>query len=102
MADEAVVKEDKKAPAETAGTAAPTGRKPKKKKSRPTNCVQSNKRIRRKDWYYRNGKYFANKKAFKLYVTQEAEKALKAKEAQEAAAAAAEKAPAAEPPPASA
>lgn len=63
-----------------------------KKKSRPTNCVQSNKRIRRKDWYYRNGKYFANKKCFKLYMAQEAEKALKVKEAQTAA----------EPPPASA
>ncbi len=89
MADEAAVKQEKAAPAETA---APGGRKPKKKKSRPTNCVQSNKRIRRKDWYYRNGKYFANKKAFKLYAVQEAEKALKAKEAQTAA----------EPPPASA
>ncbi len=64
-----------------------SGRAPKKKKSWPTNCVQSNKRIRRKDWYYRNGKYFANKKSFKLYVTQEAEKALKAKEAAAQAAA---------------
>lgn len=58
-----------------------SGRKPKKKKSRPTNCAQSNKRIRRKDWYYRNGKYFANKKCFKLYEVQEAEKARKAAEA---------------------
>ena len=55
-----------------------TGRAPKKKKSRPTNCLQSNKRIRRKDWYYRDGKYFANKKSFKLYVAQELEKAKKA------------------------
>ena len=54
------------------------GRPPKKKKSRPTNCTQSNKRIRRKDWYYRNGKYFANKQAFKLYQAQEAEKSKKA------------------------
>ncbi len=53
------------------------GRKPKKKKSRPTNCLQSNKRIRRKDWYYRDGRYFANKQCFKLYL---AEKAKKAKE----------------------
>ena len=68
---------------------AAAGRKPKKKKSRPTNCIQSNKRIRRKDWYYRNGKYFANKKAFKLYVVQETDKASKAKEAQAQAAAAA-------------
>ncbi len=61
------------------------GRAPKKKKSQPTNCVQSNKRIRRKDWYYRDGKYFANKKCFKLFAVQEAEKAAKAQEAAAAA-----------------
>ena len=71
-----VVKEDKSKAAENAETKA--GRPPKKKKSRPTNCTQSNKRIRRKDWYYRNGKYFANKQAFKLYQVQEAEKSKKA------------------------
>ena len=86
MADPAIKDEKVKteAPSETA-----IGRKPKKKKSRPTNCAQSNKRIRRKDWYYRNGKFFANKKAFKLFVSQEAEKALKAKEAEVLAKAAA-------------
>ncbi len=57
-----------------------SGRPPKKKKSRPTNCAQSNKRIRRKDWYYRDGKYYANKQCFKLYRTQEAEKAKKTRE----------------------
>ena len=57
-------------------TNAPSAEKSvKKKKLRPTNCAQSNKRIRRKDWYYRNGKYFANKKSFKIYQAQEAEKA---------------------------
>ena len=56
-------------------------KKQKKKKSRPTNCLQSNKRIRRKDWYYRDGKYFANKKCYKLYTAQEAEKTKKAEEA---------------------
>ncbi len=66
----------------------------KKKKSRPTNCAQSNKRIRRKDWYFRDGKYFANKQCFKLFAAQEAEKAVKAADAAKAAAAAA--APAAE------
>ena len=69
------------------------GRPPKKKKSRPTNCLQSNKRIRRKDWYYRDGKYFANKKSFKLYQAQEAEKAKKAQEAAAAAAQAAKPEP---------
>ena len=60
-------------------TEEPAGNKKlKKKKLRPTNCVQSNKRIHRKDWYYRNGKYFANKKCFKLYQAQEVEKAKKA------------------------
>ena len=88
MAEEAA-KEEKKAP--EGAPAETTGRKPKKKKSRPTNCTQSNKRIRRKDWYYRNGKYFANKKCFKLFVAQEAEKAKKAKEAAAAAPAAEQK-----------
>ena len=55
----------------------------KKKKSRPTNCAQSNKRIRRKNWYYRNGKYFANKQCFKLYTAEQADK----KKKEEAAAA---------------
>lgn len=73
------VKEDKVKVPEIAKIKAE--RPPKKKRSRPTNCAQSNKRIRRKDWYYRNGKYFANKQAFKLYLTQEAEKSQKAKEA---------------------
>ena len=59
-----------------------------KKKLRPTNCAQSNKRIRRKDWYYRDGKYFANKQAYKLFTAAEAEKAQKAKEAKAAEAAA--------------
>ena len=68
MADQAVKDEKTKAEAPVEAT----GRKPKKKKSMPTNCAQSNKRIHRKDWYYRNGKFFANKKAFTLYVAQEA------------------------------
>ena len=82
--------EETKQPAKAAEAgAAPEGKKPKKKKSRPTNCAQSNKRIRRKDWYYRDGKYFANKQCFKLNVQQELEKANKAKEAAAQAAAAA-------------
>ena len=82
-----MAEEVKKAP-ETAG-------KVKKKKLRPTNCVQSNKRIRRKDWYYRDGKYFANKKNFKLFVAQEAKK--KVDEAAKAKTAAATAASAGEP-----
>ena len=80
-----------------AAPAAEAPAKLKKKKTRPTNCAQSNKRIRRKDWYFRDGKYFANKQCFKLFAAAEAEKALKAAEAAEAAkAAAAAPAPAAE------
>ena len=80
--------EEKKETAKKAEPAAePETKKLKKKKSRPTNCVQSNKRIRRKDWYYRDGKYFANKQCFKLYAASELEKANKAKEAAQAAAA---------------
>jgi hypothetical protein len=67
-------------------SAAGETKKLKKKKSRPSNCAQSNKRIRRKDWYYRDGKYFANKQCFKLFAEQAAEKAGKAKEAAKAAA----------------
>ena len=62
--------------------------KVKKKKLRPTNCAQTNKRIRRKDWYYRGGKYFTNKQAYRLFVAAETEKKAKAKQAAEAAVAA--------------
>lgn len=73
------------------------GKKPRKKSLWPTNCAQSNKRIRRKDWYYRDGKYFANKQCYKLYVEQEAAKKAKAEaEAKAKAAEAAPQAPAAE------
>lgn len=82
---EAVKEENTKTPG--AEPEAKKGRAPKKKKSKPTNCAQSNKRIRRKDWYYRDGKYYANKQCYKLYQTQEAEKAKKAREASAPAAA---------------
>ncbi len=93
--------------AESTKTSAPAAdavvEKVKKKKLRPTNCAQSNKRIRRKDWYYRNGKYFANKQCFELFAVQEAKKRKEeeakaaeaaAKAAQDAAAAASENKPA--------
>lgn len=85
MAEQAVKQEVKPPAAGAEGQPAPE--KIKKKKLRPTNCAQSNKRIRRKDWYFRDGKYFANKQCFKLWMKQEAEKAKKA--ADEAAAKAA-------------
>lgn len=87
-----MAEETQKPAAKESGTAAATAapEKLKKKKLRPTNCAQSNKRIRRKDWYYRNGKYFANKQCFKLH--DEAEKAKKVKEAAPAAGTTEEKA----------
>lgn len=81
------------AEAEKKAAAEQPAEKVKKKKLRPTNCVQSNKRIRRKDWYFRDGNYFASKAAYKLWAAaQKAEKAKKAAEKQAAAAPAEEKA----------
>ena len=37
-------------------------KKPKDGKTKPTNCVQCNVRIRRKTWYYRYGQYFCGQK----------------------------------------
>jgi hypothetical protein len=54
--------------------------KVRKKNLRPTNCAQSNKRIRRKDWYYRNGKYFASKQCYQLFAAEEVKKKAKADE----------------------
>jgi hypothetical protein len=66
------------APAAKTDAAQATEKAPKKKKLRPTNCAQSNKRIRRKDWYYRDGVYFANKKNHKLWAAKKAEEKAKA------------------------
>ena len=45
-----MAEETKEAVKKTEAGAEPAAKKLKKKKSRPTNCAQSNKRIRRKDW----------------------------------------------------
>ncbi len=37
-----------------------------KKSEKPKNCAQCNKPIKRKNWYYRNGKYFCGKGCWKL------------------------------------
>ena len=85
MAEKPTTKEEPQKTPVPAAAPTPEGKKPKKKKLRPTNCAQSNKRIRRKDWYYRDGKYFANKQCFKAYVVQQQAQA--DKKAEEAAAA---------------
>jgi hypothetical protein len=95
--------EEPKTKAAPAGEATADAGKVRKKKLRPTNCAFSNKRIRRKDWYYRDGKYFANKQCYLQWLKQEAEKkakeAEKTKEAEKAKEAAAQAAaPAAENP----
>ena len=56
------------------------------KKVKPANCAFSNARISRKNWYYRNGLYFASKGAFKEHQTKKlADDAKKAQDAQKAA-----------------
>ncbi len=40
----------------------------KGKKALPANCAQCNKRIRRKTWYYRNGKHFCGKPCAKKHM----------------------------------
>ena len=42
------------------------------KKAQPTNCAQCNVRIRRKSWYYRNGKHFCGPNCAKLYREKQA------------------------------
>ncbi|MBI4356039.1 MAG: hypothetical protein HY597_06305 [Candidatus Omnitrophica bacterium] len=48
---------------------------PAAKAQRPTNCAQCNKRLSRKAWYFRNGKYFCTKRCWKDAVAAQAEKA---------------------------
>ena len=40
-------------------------------KTKPTNCADCNKPIRKKRWYYRNGKYYCSKRCFKDKVKKE-------------------------------
>jgi hypothetical protein len=35
--------------------------------NRPTTCAATNKRLRAKSWYYRNGQYFYNKRAYEAH-----------------------------------
>ncbi len=47
----------------------------KKKKEKPANCAVCNKSIRKKRYYYRNGKYYCTKRCWKTTIKKE-EKAL--------------------------
>jgi len=53
------------------------GKKEEKKKEvgiskeKPSNCAACNKSIKRKRWYYRNGKYYCTKRCWKTSVKKE-------------------------------
>ncbi len=81
-AEQAAKKEEKRE-TETEKTEAKAGEKPGRQKiEKPKNCSQCNKPIRRKAWYYRNGKYFCGKGCWKIAMEKErGEKAQKAAEA---------------------
>ncbi|MDD5495544.1 MAG: hypothetical protein PHP46_00410 [Candidatus Omnitrophica bacterium] len=43
-------------------------KKPEIKKEKPSNCASCNKSIKRKRWYYRNGKYYCTKRCWQTAV----------------------------------
>ena len=54
------------------------------KANRPNVCVSSGKRLRRKSWYYRNGKYYFSQRYFKSDQAKGAEDKAKAAAAEQA------------------
>ena len=60
--------------------------------SRPATCTSCGKRLNRKQWYYRNGKYFCKKRC---WVTESEKAAKEAASKKEAAKETAKEAPAA-------
>ena len=52
--------------------------------SRPATCTSCGKRLNRKQWYYRNGKYFCKRRC---WVTEQEKAATEAAKVKEAAAA---------------
>ena len=48
------------------------------KGNRPATCVATSKRLRAKSWYYRNGKYYYNKRAWLDDKDKQAKEASKA------------------------
>ena len=51
------------------------------KGNRPVTCSVSSKRLRGKSWYYRDGKYFYNKRTWKTEKEKQATEAAKTAEA---------------------
>jgi late competence protein required for DNA uptake (superfamily II DNA/RNA helicase) len=41
------------------------GKKASTTKEKPANCASCNKSIKKKQWYYRNGKYYCSKRCWK-------------------------------------
>lgn len=73
------VKSEAAAPAEAAkAPAAPVApaaeKKEEPKKEKPSNCAGCNKSIKKKRWYYRNGKYFCTKRCWDSSVKKSEEK----------------------------
>lgn len=58
------------------------------KGNRPATCSVSNKRLRAKSWYYRDGKYFYNKRTWEQEKKKKADEAAKAGESAKTEAAA--------------
>jgi formylmethanofuran dehydrogenase subunit E len=63
---------------EASGAEAPKADAPKpeeKKKEKPSNCAVCNKSIKKKRYYYRNGKYFCTQRCFKTTVKKASQEA---------------------------
>jgi len=54
---------------------APTTKPEEKKKEKPSNCAVCNKSIKKKRYYYRNGKYFCTQRCFKTTVKKASQEA---------------------------
>jgi len=70
----------KAAPEAQATTPAPDAAKPAEpkaetkaevKKEKPSNCAGCKKSIKKKRWYYRDGKYYCSKRCFKSTIKKE-------------------------------
>lgn len=49
------------------------------KRERPSNCAGCNKSIKKKRWYYRNGKYYCTKRCWKNTLKKDAKDTIPAK-----------------------
>lgn len=73
-AERAPAKPEPAAPASApdAGAAAkPAPAAPEVKKEKPSNCAACNKSIKKKRWYYRDGKFFCTKRCWQSKVKKE-------------------------------